>query len=1539
MSDMSQLLLMKKGSNAHLYPRIIDLNSLFIEKETNKQPAAILIGRDDKKCDVILPEGTMPEQMHAEPMPDICFSRQHCYIKREIISTTSTGINEYRYSVVDKGSRNGTFVNWTKVSESVLKRNDLLVFGGGSALKLGDRLMEESDQPPIAYLFCYHDVNLQSTSPPTVKVNEIVNINEYSQISCHSIDAQLRLAAEESAEAAKKVLNSSQDLLGIPEVKEVQNKLSTPTPKPVEKIPQKTPEVGSYRRRRILSMDPNENAIVPDRIDQPSATPQTTPLQASPQVRLTEENLLGLESLNSQFAKQLSTPSAASKTKITPLQLAKTGSPDEPPTTLHSKTKSPVVVRNPICKPATTPRNAPIRFSRNAKSAQKEPLKQASKVPAAFQGKSCEETIDPIVSKNLLDTPPPVVGPDEQYSEDLLVAPRESVTPKKPTILLAERTPEEGNTTTENRLFLDSQVASIGVDPHQVIIDTPPKIPPQPPSDNESDAPTPVRVPRLSQADNQVLCTNTSIQKPTALKKAPQKQSSVATKKLTAAQSLNFSENFLDSAPTGTNDEKDRVKPKPARKVSKIKENIIPSPPKNKIQPVAAAAIKRRKVTQMPVKSAAPVARSGFEIMCDELTEKFAAVKKGKAAIRNALIKYWQNLDVAGKEAYDNRAEQEKQELILKHPELALLNTNQENDESRLARKFGGPKAKKDAAEQDKNKQRAQVRAARAQLFQSLHQKDEQTKNLMDNIEKSTIFFPESNNSEQNTSDTFMLEATKLKDYVTSDLRNRDRSNLSGRILATSDTKNILILPHSLAKLLKPHQIKGVQFLWKNLVQIKNAGGCILAHGMGLGKTLTAISFILMWKRYNNSKSDADRSQKHILVVAPKSMLRMWIRETEYWCEQSRHECPDIFCVENVKQGVGKIEQWATNEDGGILLLSYAMLVRIIGCTAGKVSSPSKQNVEPDEVRDIRRASQYVNDDDEAEQREIDNASREANSCNKKYASYIQQKTKLVIVDEGHKVSSATSALTKSLVTIRTTSRMILTGTPIQNNMKQYHTMLDFARPDTWGYSELTDLYSRASSDPSVKAELAGIMSTYIQRFDCNLLREELPPLTEYVLYIKLSPFQRSIYSGLMSETGVDVQSGKIKPGKALALSSIMLRIAAHTHLVRDHCIAKGVVPLEKLKKEHDITKITADDLLDVSKADLISMLNEEALFNDKGKDFSWALPVFKENYAGEDDALRHNYKTIVLLHMVKKITALGEKVVIFSDSTAMLDVIEKLLCLLELPQSRRYTSTSNSTQGWRKGVNYHRLDGQSSTHKRQQMCDDFNNSLSRSSLFLVSTRAGGLGINLVGASRVILYGVGWNAQSDLQAIYRTYRYGQRHPVTVYRIITQGTVEQTIFARSAAKMRMALQICDDRWTRTDLKSFDRIEPTDWSVHAAKDPILQTLYNRVGEYMHSVLAHDSLTASLDSLDNIPGEDSDDDEILVAPPEPATDSFGSLNLGVGHDDSIQKYINKVTPAAPPPPPPRCDSPQLGTQESDASMEFVFDDDEEEDESQEV
>ena len=719
---------------------------------------------------------------------------------------------------------------------------------------------------------------------------------------------------------------------------------------------------------------------------------------------------------------------------------------------------------------------------------------------------------------------------------------------------------------------------------------------------------------------------------------------------------------------------------------------------------------------------------------------------------------------------------------------------------------------------------------------------------------------------------------------------------ISERLLGAQQG-HMLVLPKGLAELLKRHQVKGVQFLWRNLVTLPDIaqgsetlpGGCILAHGMGLGKSFTTIAFVILLMRVGRGS--------RVLIVAPKSTLRQWAKEFEDWCEASRHECPSVHIIETGKH-IGKVKQWG--DDGGVLLLSYAMLVRLINLGAdvdAGAQSPTVQRAasprsslrrkggsggaqaeaeaeEQKEMAAVLRASQFVDDEEEAEQLEVEKAAKEKKKLDDVHcevAVLLQSKTDLVIVDEGHKINSPNSALTRCLRTIKTLNRVVLTGTPMQNNMRQYHTMIDFVRPEAWGYSELVDLYTRAAKDPSARVELAHAMSGFLQRYDCSKLREELPPLTEYILYVKPSSLQRVLYSELMSAGGGD-KDARVKASKAIALGSMFLKLCSHTHLARQYCMSKGVRPLaEQIRTAEEAVEKLGDNTEFAVEADTLAMLQRgKVLYADSGRDFSWALPLFDEAYiekTATDNAIEHNPKLRILLDIVEKTAATGEKIAVFCESTAMLDIVEQSLSLIVAPATRKFVGTGKNrrqSQGeWRKGKEYHRLDGTSSVAKRAAMCDDFNSDRSRSCLILVSTRSGGLGINLVGATRVVLYGVGWNAQSDLQAIYRTYRYGQNKPVTVYRLVTQGSVEQTIFARTVAKLRMSMSFVDDKWSRADLKSFDVIPPTDWAYHAGRDAVLQVLHVKRRSGIHSVLVHDSLRVALDAVEEEAGSSDDDD----------------------------------------------------------------------------
>eukprot|EP01064_Diplonema_japonicum_P005557 TRINITY_DN136_c4_g1_i1.p1 TRINITY_DN136_c4_g1~~TRINITY_DN136_c4_g1_i1.p1 ORF type:complete len:869 (+),score=260.59 TRINITY_DN136_c4_g1_i1:1574-4180(+) len=764
---------------------------------------------------------------------------------------------------------------------------------------------------------------------------------------------------------------------------------------------------------------------------------------------------------------------------------------------------------------------------------------------------------------------------------------------------------------------------------------------------------------------------------------------------------------------------------------------------------------------------------------------------------------------------------------------------------------------------------RARLRAARAKLFEDLDKSDAVTRDLIDGVERSVTEEGNVHTTESpHMGDTFKVDSSKLNNFVSRELKDAT-AGISDRLLGRSE-ETILVLPQNLSEVLKKHQIQGVQFLWKNLVALpevvreeeKFAGGCIVAHGMGLGKTLTSIAFILMWMRLGKGS--------RALIVAPKSTLRQWSREFVDWCSVTKHETPTLYVIEGTKHA-NDVREWS--KEGGVLIMSYAMFVRFVAAGGDGNASPrgrrskGADDEKDEDVKAVIRASQYANDDEAEEQAEVEKAAQDSLKKNIKdgladVSKILCESTELVFIDEGHKISSPNSALTRNLHLLETLNRVVLTGTPMQNNMRQYHTMINFVRPDSWDISELTDMYTRASTDASARSELAYAMTGFIQRFDCRLLRDELPPLTEYILYTKSSPLQRLVYTELMTSQGGDKEA-RVKTTRALAMGAIMSKLCSHTHLIRDYCMSKGVLPLSELR--------SSGDKFDIEDSNVTEMKKGRALYNKDGKNFSWALPVFKDGYEGNDDALRHNPKTQVLLDIIEKVTMMGEKLVVFCDSAAMLNTVEKYLSQLKPPENRKWTdggmmkkAAKKVTGGWRKGTEYHRLDGTLGLPKRQMMCDDFNNPNSRSSLLLISTRSGGLGINLVGASRVVLYSVGWNAQTDLQAIYRTYRYGQTQPVTVYRLVAQGTVEQTLFARTAAKMQMAMQVLEEKWSRTDLKSFDTIPPTNWSRHASKDSVLQHIYNNRKSVVHSVLMHDSLRSSLDAVEEQMEEEEEEEE---------------------------------------------------------------------------
>jgi len=174
--------------------------------------------------------------------------------------------------------------------------------------------------------------------------------------------------------------------------------------------------------------------------------------------------------------------------------------------------------------------------------------------------------------------------------------------------------------------------------------------------------------------------------------------------------------------------------------------------------------------------------------------------------------------------------------------------------------------------------------------------------------------------------------------------------------------------------------------------------------------------------------------------------------------------------------------------------------------------------------------------------------------------------------------------------------------------------------------------------------------------------------------------------------------------------------------------------------------------------------------------------------FVNEDDLVKieHSGKLVLLLDILRQCELIGDKVLVFSQSLVSLDLIEEFLAAENdrLEENRSNLGKDVAFGRWHLNADYFRLDGSTTAELRRNWCNIFNNpSNLRARLFLISTRAGGLGINLVAANRVIIFDASWNPSHDVQSIFRVYRFGQKKPCYVYRFLAQGTMEEKIYDR------------------------------------------------------------------------------------------------------------------------------------------------------------
>jgi ATP-dependent DNA helicase len=345
---------------------------------------------------------------------------------------------------------------------------------------------------------------------------------------------------------------------------------------------------------------------------------------------------------------------------------------------------------------------------------------------------------------------------------------------------------------------------------------------------------------------------------------------------------------------------------------------------------------------------------------------------------------------------------------------------------------------------------------------------------------------------------------------------------------------------------------------------------------------------------------------------------------------------------------------------------------------------------------------------------------------------------KFIVVDEGHRIKNRKCKLVRELKQLHSASRLLLTGTPIQNTLEELWSLLNFVNPmifddlevfQSWfGFrnigreTQVDEILGQEQQDRIV-SKLHEILRPFLlRRLKLDVLTD-IPPKKELVVYCHMSPLQREYYSQLhdqqLKETLTRMGIEGAKRVSEINLQMNLRKVCNHPFLFGE-------------PKDPDTQEYIGDS-------------NPRVLTSASGK-------------------------MKVLYRMLVRLLETGHKILIFSQMTELLNILEDFI--------QRHMS-----------LPCYRIDGSVKMAERQQMIEDFN-AHSNVSIFLLSTRAGGLGINLAAADTCIIYDSDWNPHGDAQAQDRCHRIGQTRPVVVYRLLTTGSVEIEMLEKQISKRKL-----------------------------------------------------------------------------------------------------------------------------------------------------
>ncbi|XP_055709277.1 transcriptional regulator ATRX-like isoform X2 [Phlebotomus papatasi] len=654
-------------------------------------------------------------------------------------------------------------------------------------------------------------------------------------------------------------------------------------------------------------------------------------------------------------------------------------------------------------------------------------------------------------------------------------------------------------------------------------------------------------------------------------------------------------------------------------------------------------------------------------------------------------------------------------------------------------------------------------------------------------------------------------------------------------------TKKYISVHPAIVQYLKPHQIDGVRFMYDNVyggvdyVNQHDGSGCILAHCMGLGKTLQLIALLHTVIRYPELKTN------RILVICPKTTIMNWFEEIRKWLKPVRGDISmKVFYFPDNSDLHGKLKilkEWhKSGEKGyrnaGCLLIGYeAFRVLVL-----------KQS--------RKQQSLYTHQETSLIKKQITE-------------TLLEPGADLVICDEGHMIKNRKSAINQAVTKIRTKRRIILTGTPIQNNLKEYYCMVDFIKPSFLGTErEFANLYSNpiksGQHKDSTPSEIRCMkqrsyvlhkkLSRFVQRREAAVLKQFLPEKFEYVLFIPMTPVQERLYEFFLTHNPTKEISGKSLIPDYTALRKIWTHPKVLENAWENAMLAKEKKDRARARLHPESDDEVPDDVLD-KQVGAMSVLSDW-----------WRAHLSKEHL----ESIFPSNKLRLIFEILKLCKQNGEKCLIFSAFVAVLNVVEYFMRKINNKDENAAKYGLTEYDGpWEHGKDFYRLDGKTPKTLRHSMVQSFNNPMNtRMRCFLISAKAGGQGINLTGANRVIILDTSWNPSNDQQNIFRIYRLGQERKCFVYRLLAMGTMEEKVYSRSVTKQAMSFRVVDEQqidrhYNMAELAELYTLTKTDISQRPVPnlptDFLLRSLLHNHHNLVYKYHEHDSL------LENKPEQD--------------------------------------------------------------------------------